>query len=315
MVIEILLYETKYKEIWDEFIIGAKNSHFMFCRDYMEYHSDRFTDYSLMFMVDNKLLAVLPANIDESIVCSHQGLSFGGIISNSKMTVPLMLNIFSKLIEYLRIEGIKTLIYKAIPYIYSTLPAQEDLFALNINNARLFRVDTSSTIDLFNKIDFSSRRKRGVKKAIKNGCKVIESNDYGEFYSLLTSMLVQTHNTKATHSLSEIECLVKNFSDRIKLYATYDDDEMCAGVLVFEMNHWAHAQYIVSSEKGKSCGALDLLFFELINTIYDKKRFFDFGISTESQGKILNTGLIAQKEEFGARSIIHNFFELSIGQS
>ena len=32
----------------------------------MEYHSDRFTDYSLMVYEDQKLIAIMPANIDEN---------------------------------------------------------------------------------------------------------------------------------------------------------------------------------------------------------------------------------------------------------
>lgn len=314
MVIEVLLYESKYKKVWDEFIVNAKNTHFMFCRDYMEYHSNRFKDHSLMFMVNGKILALLPANIDENILYSHQGLSFGGIISDIKMTTPIMLSIFSKLIEYSKKNGFKSLIYKAIPYIYSTIPSQEDLYALNINNAQLKRVDVSSAINLSNKIDLSSRRKRGIKKAIKSGCIVTKSKDYKSFHYILSNMLASSHNTVATHSLDEIELLAKAFPQNIKLYVTLDSDsEICAGVLIFEMNHWVHAQYIVSSDKGKLCGALDLLFSELINKTYIEKKIFNFGISTESQGKILNTGLITQKEEFGARSVIHNFFELPIG--
>lgn len=309
-MLEILLYQSEHKEIWDEFILNAKNAHFMFCREYMEYHSDRFEDHSLMFMVEDKLLAVLPSNIDKNILYSHQGLSFGGIITNNKMTTTLMLNIFSKLIEYLKANGFKKLMYKAMPHIYSTLPAQEDLYALNIQGAKLYRVDASSTIDIVNKIDLSSRRKRGVRKALKNNFSVTKSSDYTTFHSLLSDRLARTHSTAATHSLSEIQFLAKKFPQNISLYAAFDDDEMHAAVLMFEMNHWAHAQYIASSDKGKSYGALDLLFSKLINTIYTKKKFFDFGISTESQGQVLNTGLITQKEEFGARTIVHNFFEL-----
>ena len=312
-MVEILLYRSEHKEIWNGFILNAKNAHFMFCREYMEYHSDRFEDHSLMFMVENKLVAVLPSNVDKNILYSHQGLSFGGIITNNKMTAALMLNIFSKLIEYLKANGFKKLIYKAMPYVYSTLPAQEDLYALNIKGAKLYRVDASSTIEFSNKIDLSSRRKRGVRKALKNNFSVVKSSDYATFHSLLSDVLARVHNITATHSLSEIQFLAKKFPQNISLNATLDNnDEMHAAILMFEMNHWVHAQYITSSDKGKSYGALDLLFSKLINTIYTKKKFFDFGISTESQGQVLNTGLITQKEEFGARTIVHNFFELVI---
>lgn len=41
-------------------------------------------------------------------------------------------------------------------------------------------------------------------------------------------------------------------------------------------------------------------------------KYFDFGISNENNGRFLNRGLIAQKEGFGARTIVHDFYELSI---
>ena len=41
---------------------------------------------------------------------------------------------------------------------------------------------------------------------------------------------------------------------------------------------------------------------QLIEDVFSAKRWFDFGISTEDDGRILNQGLIEQKEGFGARA-------------
>jgi hypothetical protein len=279
----------------------------------MDYHSDRFKDHSLIFMLNDIVVAVMPLNTVDNTLYSHQGLSFGGVISQNEMTTPLMINIFDALIKYMTVNAFTSLLYKAIPYIYYTNPAQEDLYVLNTKGATISRVDVSSTIDLENNIEFSSRRKRGIKTALKNELKVTKSENYEGFYTLLLERLLLVHNTKPTHSLSEIKLLAERFPKNISLYTTVNkNNSIYAAVLVFEMNHWAHAQYIISSEEGRKVGALDILFNELINVIYNSKKFFDFGISTEERGKILNTGLITQKEEFGARAIIHNFFELSI---
>lgn len=312
-MIEIKQYNVSTSTVWDEFVLSAKNGHFMFCRGYMDYHSDRFKDNSLMFFKEGQLVGLMPANIVDDVLYSHQGLTFGGIISDFSMTTPLMISIFDHLIEYLKNLQIKKLIYKQIPYIYSKVPAQEDQYILYNKGASLFRVDVSSSIDLANKIDFSSRRRRGVKKAENSELKVIKSLDYQAFYQVLTEVLKAKHGTEPTHSLSEIELLVSRFPDNIQLYTTIDsDNQLLAAVLIFQMKNWAHAQYIVSSEKGREVGALDLLFGKLINNVYKDMKFFDFGISTESQGKTLNYGLITQKEEFGARAIVHNFFELNL---
>ena len=41
-------YQEKDYASWNAFIGQAKNATFLFHRDFMEYHKDRFEDYSLM---------------------------------------------------------------------------------------------------------------------------------------------------------------------------------------------------------------------------------------------------------------------------
>ncbi|SDE80971.1 hypothetical protein, partial [Sporomusa acidovorans] len=71
-------------------------------------------------------------------------------------------------------------------------------------------------------------------------------------------------------------------------------------------------QYLANSEEGRSTGALDLVIHYLVTEVYKDKIYFDFGISNEKQGRFLNTGLIAQKEGFGARAVVHDFYSLDI---
>ena len=40
---------------WDNFVASAKNSTFLHMRPYMDYHSDRFNDYSLVAMKGGKI--------------------------------------------------------------------------------------------------------------------------------------------------------------------------------------------------------------------------------------------------------------------
>ena len=46
----------------------------------MDYHNDRFKDHSLMVFKDDKLIALLPANIVDFNLRSHQGLTYGGFL-------------------------------------------------------------------------------------------------------------------------------------------------------------------------------------------------------------------------------------------
>ena len=57
-------FETSYKDHWDNFLKDAKNATFIFRRDFMEYHKDKFDDHSLLIFQEEDLVALLPANIE-----------------------------------------------------------------------------------------------------------------------------------------------------------------------------------------------------------------------------------------------------------
>ncbi|GGD40698.1 hypothetical protein GCM10012288_13440 [Malaciobacter pacificus] len=309
----IVKYTLEHKNIWNEFIRNSKNSHFFFQRDYMEYHSDRFDDFSLMvFDETDKLIALLPANIKENIMHSHQGLTFGGFLVDDKMKTETMLEIFESLKLFLKEQNIEKIVYKCIPYIYHIKPSEEDRYALFRNDAKLIRRDVTSTIDLTEQVRYSKGRKWTINKAKKESIETFESNDYEAFWKLLTGVLEVNHEAKPVHSLEEIEKLANLFSKNIKLFLAKKDERIVSGALIYENQNIVHTQYLANSEEGRELGALDLLIDYLIKDICKNKKYFDFGISNEDVGRYLNTGLIAQKEGFGARAVVHDFYELEI---
>jgi len=299
--------------LWDEFVKNSKNAHFFFQRDYMEYHSDRFEDFSLLvFDETDKLIALLPANIKESILYSHQGLTFGGFLVNDKMKTETMLEIFESLKHFLKEQNIKKIFYKCIPYIYHIKPSEEDRYAFFINDAKLIRRDVTSTINLSEEVRYSKGRKWTINKAKKETIKTFESTNYEIFWELLTNVLESNHDARPVHTLEEIKKLAFLFPNNIKLYLSEKNEKIVSGALIYENQNIVHTQYLANSENGRECGALDLLIDYLIKDIYKNKKYFDFGISNEDAGKYLNTGLIAQKEGFGARAVVHDFYELEI---
>ncbi len=223
-----------------------------------------------------------------------------------------MLEIFEALKSYLKTRGLSRIIYKAIPHIYHTLPAEEDLYALIHNDARLVRRDISSTIDMREKLPFSKGRKWSIKQAGKNGLIVKQSYDFKSFMEIEEYVLSSRHNVKPVHLTEEIELLARRFPDNIQLFAAYLREEMLSGVIVYESKNVAHAQYMAASDEGKKVGALDVVLDFLINQRYAGKRYFDFGISTEREGRYLNIGLIDNKEGFGARAIAHDSYKLDL---
>ena len=309
----IVKYTIEQKNNWNEFVKNSKNAHFFFQRDYMEYHSDRFEDFSLMFFDEtDKLIAILPANIKEKILYSHQGLTFGGFLVDDKMKTETMLEIFESLKLFLKEQNIEKIVYKCIPYIYHIKPSEEDRYALFRNDATLIRRDFTSTIDLIEQVRYSKGRKWTINKAKKESIETFESDDYKTFWELLTGVLESNHEAKPVHTLEEIKKLASLFPKNIKLFLAKKDERIVSGALIYENQNIVHTQYLANSEEGRELGALDLLIDYLIKDIYKNKKYFDFGISNEDAGRYLNTGLIAQKEGFGARAVVHDFYELEI---
>jgi hypothetical protein len=311
-MISIRKYQPEDRHVWDEFIRNSKNGVFFHLRDYMEYHSDRFEDFSLIFHENNKIIAVMPGNIDDDILYSHGGLTFGGIISNKKMKTIGMLGIFDSLKEYLTKHGIKKVYYKAIPPIYHDTPAEEDLYALSYNNAKLVRRDVSSAIYLKSKLNISKNKLRNAKNCKKAGIELKKSNDYVTYMNFKEESLKKKYGVTPVHSGDEMQLLAERFPENIKLFNAEKDGEFYAGIIIYESKNVAHAQYMASTDEGLKIGAPNFVFDYLIRDYYQNKKYFDFGISTEKNGRYLNEGLIESKERFGARAIVHDFYELYI---
>jgi hypothetical protein len=304
----------KYTEndftIWNDFIAQAKNATFLFHRDFMEYHKDRFQDYSLIVLDGEKLAAVLPANSVGNEIFSHQGLTYGGLVYNEKMKLAAVLEIFKVVLSFLNENNIQRLQLKLIPSIYHQKPAEELNYALFLLESRLIRRDTLAVIDLSSSYSLSKIRKRGVKNGINNRLIIKEVNDFTDFWNeILIPNLAQKHQAKPVHSLEEITRLKALFPEKIRQFNVYENDIIIAGTTIFESSTVAHSQYISGKEDKNELGGLDLLFYQLISEVFKNKRFFDFGISNENQGQNLNDGLSYWKESFGANIIVHDFYE------
>lgn len=311
-MIIIKKYCAEDKDVWDEFVDNSKNGTFMLKRDYMDYHSDRFVDNSLMFYEEDKLIALMPASKHGDELRSHGGLTYGGIICGEKMKQHTMLECFSSLKDFMIQANLKKLIYKTIPHIYHSAPAEEDLYALFVNNAKLFRRDVSTTIDLQNIFKMPKGRKAQISRARREGVIIEETDDFVAFIELENKVLQEHHQTKAVHTADELKLLKNRFPEQIRLFGAFFEGKLISGALIFEYSMLAHTQYMASDEKGREIGALDLLIATLIDKYKNNKKYFDFGISTEDGGRYLNNGLISQKEGFGGRAIVYDFYELEI---
>ena len=304
---------------WNQFVQNSKNGTFLFQRSYMDYHADRFSDHSLIAISDGgKWMAVLPACKKADVLSTHAGLTYGGWVTDSAMTCPDMMHLFDQMLIYLALQGFASVRYKSIPHIYHRLPAQEDLYALFRHDAVIDRRDTLSVLDLRAMPLTQERRRRGAKKAVQRLVEIrLEQNspqNYADFWQCLEFNLHAQFGEKPTHSLVEIQKLCSLHPENIRLHVACLGNELCAGVVVYLCEPVCHVQYISATPAGKQSAALDLLFMKLTSYYKQQESFWylDFGISNELDGRYLNLGLIEQKEGFGARTVVHDFYQLTV---
>lgn len=311
-MIEIKRYSSDYAEQWDQLIGKSRVDTFLFYRDFMDYHSDRFQDHSFLIFRKGKLEAVLPGNIDGETFYSHQGLTYGGFVSTNKMSIKDITQAFDLINQKLRESHIKNVIYKVLPQIYHKIPSQEDIYILYTLRAEKIGCNLSSSILQTNKIPFIESRKSGIRKAKNNEVKIEKTDDFQPFWRILEENLTLTYGQKPVHSFSEIQFLKNKFPENIVLFNCVLNNEVVGGCILFVMNKVVHVQYISANIVGKSFGVLDLLFDELINRQYVDYQIFDFGQSTEKAGDYLNEQLIFQKEGFGGRGIVYDIYKYQL---
>ncbi len=304
-------YQESDYNSWNAFIGKAKNATFLFDRDFMDYHKDRFEDYSLIVLDKEKWVAVLPANVVGNKIFSHQGLSYGGLIYDEKIKLASFIEIFKSVLSFLNDNKIEKLKLKLIPSIYHQKPAEEINYVLFLAKAQLIRRDSMAVIDLSKKNTLSKLRKRGVQKGVANNLIIKEVEDFEDFWNeILIPNLAKKHHKIPVHSLEEITKLKNLFPKNIRQFNVYEDEVIVAGTTIFKSKNLVHSQYISGNEAKNELGGLDVLFYHLITEIFKNEHFFDFGNSNENQGQKLNNGLSYWKESFGASTIVHDFYEV-----
>ncbi|WP_035692734.1 hypothetical protein [Flavobacterium sasangense] len=312
MKYQIQKYSNEHYKEWNNFVAHAKNATFLFHRDFMEYHQDRFEDYSLLiFDEKNHLKAILPANKVENTLYSHQGLTYGGLVLNQKTRLQEVIEIVHSVLQFSNENSISSINLKQLPTIYHESPSDEMEYLSFILNAKLIRRDSLSVINLETDFEFSSSRAEGIKRGTDFGLEFREEQDFTSFWNeILIPNLAQKHQAKPVHSLEEIAYLKSKFPNNIRQFNVYKEGKIIAGTTVFESDFVAHSQYISADESKNTTGSLDFLHNRLITYTFRNKKYFDFGISNENQGQNINQGLLFWKEGFGARTIVQNFYEI-----
>jgi hypothetical protein len=304
-------YQNDDKSLWNKFVQEAKNSTFLFDRDFMDYHGKRISDHSLLVFVDDNLRSVLPANEKGDLLISHGGLSYGGLVLENRVHLDEALSYFYYLLRYLEQNGFTEVVYKCMPSYLARLPSFEEQYAMFLLNARLTSRTVSGACSGRLHVSMRQTRRNIVKRAMNSGLRVTRANSPKKFWEILETNLRERHGVEPVHSLDELELLMTRFPDNILCYEVLGE-QLLGGTIIFVSHTTAHAQYISANQEGKKSGALDFLFHQLITETFSHKDFFSFGISIGHDGKELNRGLNSWKEGFGAMPFTVDTYALNV---
>ncbi len=299
---------------WNTFIGQAKNATFLFHRDFMEYHKDRFEDFSLMVFDNEKLIAVLPANRVENIVYSHKGLTYGGLVYATKLKGEKIETILDVVLSFFKANGLQSFYLKSIPLFYVLNGNAEIDFFLIRKGAFLDHKEMNLAINLAMPLTISKSKLKHFRKIEELDIEWIEEQQLESFWDLvLEPRLLEKYNAKPVHTLSEISKLKANFPDNIKQFSVYYDGVIIAGITLFETETVVKSQYGATTKKGEELRALDFLFINLIKK-YQKegKLFFDMGIVNEDNEQGYHAGLLKQKEELGCSVYSQDFYKMNL---
>tara|TARA_B100001146_G_scaffold225198_1_gene247706 strand:+ start:29183 stop:30145 length:963 start_codon:yes stop_codon:yes gene_type:complete len=320
-VITVTPYHSDYKSRWDRFVAsligsedkGVKNTSFLFSRAFIEYHRDRFEDHSLLFLKDENVIGVLPANRSENTFYSHQGLTYGALVLEKSIAFAEAKQVVEVLFQYLKTEGFHRFQIKLLPQFYMQQPAYELEHLLLEAGAQVVKSQLNFGIDYKRPYFIHSTKERRARQASERGLRYEEAG-FSEFWNeVLKPRLSDKFDSEPVHSLAEITQLQKQFPYNIKHINCYQGEILLAGVTLFLTEDVVKSQYGATTAEGEKLRAMDFLFVNLIQDYKDAGyRFFDMGTVKGGQEEAYNYGLIKQKEELGARAYLQNTLKLDL---
>lgn len=307
---EIRRYRPNLEKEWNAYVAKARNATFLFNRSYMDYHSNRFEDYSIMFYKNGHLHSILPAHIKESVLYSHFGLTYGGLLMDINVTAADTVQLFKELNVYLKNAGITKVVYRPVPYIYHQIPAEEDLYAIFWHcHARLLYRNIGTTIFMRQNLRWRKDHRRRLKNAQSQGIRVERDSSIEDFWKVLEDNLMKKFCARPVHTKEEILLLKSRFPNEIIQYNAFLNEQIIGGITFYIMPNVIHGQYSSTNDLGKQYGAMEAIYEQVMYHDYTDYTYLDFGSSTEENGSIINEGLIAHKEGYGGRAVCYDTYE------
>jgi len=303
---------------WDDLVESSWNGTFLHTRGYLSCTDERIADVSLVIEEGKgQLLGVLPAGVhasDRTMVESHPGVAYGGIVHRGELTGLRMLAAVEAVVDRYYHDGWRTLRYKPVPHIYHRVAAADDLYALYRLGASRSRCDVASVVDLHDRLPSSGRRARSLRKAQRAGVEVMRGAEYLDaLWAVVSERLSEKFAAEPLHDANALARVQALFPDRVECVVGVLDGGVVAGVTVFRTDRVDHAQYIAADERGYRAAALDAVLAACLDAgEQSAARWFSFGNSTTYGGRVFNEGLFAYKSGYGAGTVVHDSFDLRL---
>jgi hypothetical protein len=310
---EISKFSERDRKHWEDFIVRANNGTIFHTQDFLDYHpAGRFKNHHLIITERSNIIALFPAVEKDTTIISHQGASYGGFVLKDDLGIHTIYLMVEHVVEYFKARRYEKIILTQPPLIYYRNPNQYIDFALMKNNFSYLKRDVTAVIplDVAEPLaTFHGDARRSTKKAIREGVKVMFTDDYAGFYDILKHNLGMRHNVTPTHSLDELNKLKSMFPKDILLFGAFIKERMVGGMVLFITNpRVILAFYISHDEKYQNYRPVNLLFYEVIKWGRNQGyKYLDLGTFTLNMTP--NWGLGRFKENFAARGFLRDTYQ------
>ena len=320
-------YTETLADKWDAFVMShAVNGTFLHTRRFLNYHPQgRFEDCSLMIYNAQELCAVIPAAVGmvdgKRMLRSHPGSTFGGILVGEEMLrAPRLVELVADVDEYLPSEGFEGCELKLTSDLFSTRPTDALQYALyhagytdELEIAAYLPIAGKTAEELVGEYSFNKRY--DLKKCEKAGLtrRILHSDEeISAFYDLLCWNL-QKFDVKPVHTLEELLAFHhERLKDEVLFLGVFEPEgRMIAGACLFRFAqaHVLHTQYLATAPDVKKIVPSTFLYHSVIETGLEMGyRAISFGTSTHDRGRVLNTGLILNKEGYGSLHSLNRIY-------
>ncbi len=309
---EVRRFEESMAEEWDDFLIRSANGTFLQSRAFLDIEGRSPSDHSLVLVEVQSgistVVGVVPGHRVDAKFISHPGATHGGLIYLPRDGLERVTRLIAEIASALRAEAMEDWLVSPVPVPLRRVRTEADLCGYWRAGARLVGRGGGSFLPAG--IPLGRRKNRRFARRAGVRCCVATSPESG--FRLIEEVVMSRHHASTTHSQEQIRNLIRNFPDQIEMLEGWVGSQLVCAAITFRMPTCLHFQYMGATEAGRETQALDSLVEFASITATHLGLGLSFGVSTLKGGRVLNAGLAAFKEGFGALPMVHDTYEIAL---